>query len=168
MAYAVMASLNLLLAPRPVDAGRHVTGTWSTPVERTVKFDTGWILGEKLKMNYATLAPPITKENAAEYTRRATTARERNRAARKAAILASPDLHARKEVEREIYRTLDWMKKAKSREEHAALARTLDTLWSKAFPEVRATKPTTRRPPLPVAQDTWEPGRPDTATTEPS
>lgn len=99
-------------------------------------------------MNHQTLAPPITKANAAEYARRATASRERNRAERKEQILASPDLHARKEVEREIYRILGWMKKSKSREEHAKLARTLDSLWKKAFPEIKATKPNSlpRRP----------------------
>ena len=32
-------------------------------------------------MNHQTLAPPITKDNAADYARRATIARERNRPA---------------------------------------------------------------------------------------
>jgi len=108
-------------------------------------------------MNYATLAPPITKENAAEYARRATVARERNRAIRKQQILASPDVHARKEVEHEIYKILRWMKKTKSHKEYAGLARTLDSLWSKAFPEVKATKPSVRHPQVPVARGEWQP-----------
>jgi hypothetical protein len=91
-------------------------------------------------MNIERLAPPITKANAAEYARRATIARERNRAAKKAEILASPDLHARKEVEEQIQKVLKWMKKSQSKDEHAKLARTLDSLWSKAYPTVKATK----------------------------
>jgi hypothetical protein len=60
-------------------------------------------------MNYQTLAPPITKANAAECARRATVARERNRLTRKQEILASPDLHVRKEVEKQIQKNLKWM-----------------------------------------------------------
>ena len=99
-------------------------------------------------MNHQTLAPPITKANAADYARRATISRERNRAERKAQILASPDTHARKEVEREINRILAWMRKTKSREEHAKLARTLDSLWTKAFPQIKSTKPRPQCPPM--------------------
>ncbi len=101
-------------------------------------------------MNYQSLAPPITKANAAEYARRATIARERNRAARKEQILASPDHHARKEVEKQIQKVLKWMDKTEDKKEFARLCATLDRLWSKAYAEVRPTKRPIGRPAMPM------------------
>jgi hypothetical protein len=108
-------------------------------------------------MNYATLAPPITKENAAEYARRATIARERNRAARRDRILASPDDHARKEVEKQIQKVLRWMEKAEDKKEYARLCAVLDRLWSKAYAEVRPTKRSIGRPSMSVVRGDWQP-----------
>jgi hypothetical protein len=96
-------------------------------------------------MNYETLAPPFTRENAAEMARRATIARERNRAARKAEILASPGLYAQKEVEKQIQKVLKWMDKTEDKKEFARLCATLDRLWNKVFPTQAAVRPQRQR-----------------------
>lgn len=108
-------------------------------------------------MNFQTLAPPITKENAAEYARRATIAREKNRARRKAEFLAWPDVCARKEIEKQIRKVLRWMDGAEDKKEYARLCVVLDRLWKKAYGEVRPTKRPTGRPPLPAPIHDWKP-----------
>jgi hypothetical protein len=101
-------------------------------------------------MNYHTLAPPFTKANAAEYARRATISRERNRARRKQELLGSPDLHARKEIEKQIQKVLRWMEKAEDKKEYGRLCVVLDRLWNKAYAEVRPSKRPMSRPSVAV------------------
>jgi hypothetical protein len=102
-------------------------------------------------MNYTTLAPRFTRENAAYFARRATISREANRAAKRAArnaeFLASPYTYARKEVEREINRVLTWMEKCTpDQEAYARLVSVLDKLWDKAYPAQARVKTKPIRP----------------------
>lgn len=84
------------------------------------------------------LAEPITRENAAEYARRATISREANRAARKAAELAN---HAKPPIEPEIHRVVKAMKQVSVlSDDYKRLSDILDKLWAKAFATQGAVK----------------------------
>ena len=90
------------------------------------------------------LAPPITKENAADYARRATIARELNRAQGPKAYKpfpASREAFAQTRAKKQVDKVLRWMEKEKSKDEYAKLAATLDRLWSMAYPKQGNAKP---------------------------
>lgn len=89
------------------------------------------------------LAAPITRENAADYARRATISREANRAARKVALEQS---HAKPPIEPEIHRIVKAMSKLPIlSDDYKELAKILSDLWNKAFPTQGATRARSRR-----------------------
>lgn len=86
------------------------------------------------------LAPPFTRENAADNARKATISRERNRAARKAEFLASDDATPIKRAKVQVNRVLAWMEKCKDKAEYARLVAMLDRLWPMAYPKQASVK----------------------------
>jgi hypothetical protein len=93
------------------------------------------------------LAPPFTRENAAEMARRATASRERNRAERKKALLLACDpQNAQTRAKLQVDKVLAWMENCRDRETYSELVTMLDRLWDKAFPRQGTAKPTRRSP----------------------
>jgi hypothetical protein len=94
----------------------------------------GVILG---KMSTGTLAPPFTRENAADFARKG----HAIRAARKNQFSpVTDDAMQIENIKRQIARVLRWMERAKDKDEHSKLAGTLDKLWSKAYPTQAAQR----------------------------
>lgn len=89
-------------------------------------------------MNLRPCTPPITKENAADYARRATISRENNRAAR---LIASLPERATGRAVVQVNKVLTWMEKEKDKDEYAKLASILDRLWNMAYPKAGVMRP---------------------------
>ena len=87
------------------------------------------------------LAPPFTRENAADNARKAVASREKRRAAAhlQKIIACEPD-KAQTRLKLQIDKVLGWMEKCHSKDDFAELASTLDRLWNKAFPTQGAVK----------------------------
>jgi hypothetical protein len=101
------------------------------------------------------LAPPFTRENAAENARKAVISREKNRLNRN---LASNPSYAMTRAAKQVEKVLSWMDRETDRDEFGKLAAMLDRLWNKAFPTQGAAKPRGNRDrsptPQPVAEST--------------
>jgi len=102
------------------------------------------------------LATPFTRETAADNARKAVISRERNRAAKKAAMTASPNFDAKGRMEKQIERLLNWMDalgdSKKDKQQFLLLSSALDRLWNKAFPTQGAVKSRGNRDRQPMAQ----------------
>lgn len=87
------------------------------------------------------LAPQFTRENAADYARKAVASREKRRAAAhlQKIIACEPD-KAQTRLKLQIDKVLGWMEKCHSKDDFAELASTLDRLWNKAFPTQAAVR----------------------------
>jgi hypothetical protein len=98
------------------------------------------------------LAPPITKENAAEYARRATIARELNRAVRNGQHAnLKPELSAQARAQVQVNKVLKWMEKERDFDKYAQLAAVLDRLWNKAYSTQGSQRPPKNRDRSPSA-----------------
>lgn len=87
------------------------------------------------------LAPPFTRENAAENARKAVISREKNRAAKKSAlILACDPSQAQTRAKLQVDKILTWMENCKDKDTYANLVAMLDRIWNKAFPTQGAVK----------------------------
>ncbi len=85
-----------------------------------------------------TLAPPFTRENAAENARKAVASREANRLARSIALREAVK---RPDIEFEVHRVRQAMKSTPVTSElYGELVKRLDSLWNKAFPTQGAVK----------------------------
>jgi hypothetical protein len=83
-------------------------------------------------MGHGPLAPPFTRENAAEMARRAVASRMANAAAR---ALTLEKAAKRPPVEIEVHRVVKAMSRlGVTTKEYRTLSTILDSLWSKAFP----------------------------------
>ncbi len=100
------------------------------------------------------LAPPFTRENAAENARKATISRENNRKNRSLALHPS---HATQRVAQQVEKILRWMDKEKDRDKFAQLTAMLDRLWDKAFPAVKGKS---KRPAQAIPEPSVEPVQP--------
>jgi hypothetical protein len=84
------------------------------------------------------LAPPFTRENAADNARKAVISREANRYAR---ALALEQAVKRPDVEFEIHRLREAMKhEPVTSQLYGELVKRLDLLWNKAFPTQAAVR----------------------------
>ena len=108
------------------------------------------------------LAPPITRENAADYARRATISRENNRRIlrEKAKAMQTP-AYANSRAVAQVNKVLRWMEDESDREEYAKLAAILDRLWNKAYPTQGAVKSGRSR-------QVYAPAEPDHAPIQPA
>ena len=104
------------------------------------------------------LAPPFTRENAADNARKAVISREANR---KAKLLASSPEHANNRAIKQVNKVLSWMEKERNKEEYAKLASILDRLWNMAYPKAGVMRPRStkdhRRPTPTVSETPQEP-----------
>lgn len=90
------------------------------------------------------LAPPFTRENAAEMARRATRSREENRARLKRGEMklpaSRPDLAQCRAV-RQVNKILAWMETEIDRDKYAQLCAMLDKVWNMAYPKAGVMRP---------------------------
>lgn len=103
-----------------------------------------------------TLAPPFTRETAADNARKAVISREANRKAR---TIALQEAVKRPDIEFEVHRVRQAMKSTPVTSElYGELVKRLDSLWNKAFPTQGAARPGRARSsmpdlPLPTPQE---------------
>lgn len=102
------------------------------------------------------LAPPFTRENAAENARKATVSREANRLSR---LMASLPERAQGRAVVQVNKILKWMDKENDRDKYAQLCAMLDKLWNMAYPKAGVMRPgrSKERKSMPQASESPQP-----------